>query len=214
MHMEPIKLSPKRNGKGYISSYSVSISNKEVQLCGLKSGRIIKIVNADNGQIIIRSKRLSLTADVIESIMKLKNAVVAENEQIDHIYCADSRVRTMSEMLRRFVDDQTGKVARPARKAFVNYLQGLSLEMIVDLVLLMYLGRDYDCNMNVAPGEDRFLEFYDRYGYIVHGKRKVELIDILDEKEPLTMYLKVGLKILNEPIGTSLSTMTHNWSDI
>lgn len=214
MQMESIKLSPKRNGKGYISSYSVSISNKEAQLCGLESRRIIKIVDVDNGQIIIKSRRFSLTEDVIEFVMQLKNAVAAETEQIDHAYYSDSRVRTMSEMLRQFADDQTGKVARPARKAFVNYLQGLSLEMITDLVLLMYLGRDYDCNMNMAPGEERFLEFYDRYGYIVYGKRKDELIDILDEKEPLTMYLKVGLKILNAPMGTSLSTITHNWNDM
>lgn len=214
MQMEPIKLSPKRNGKGYISSYSVSISNKEAQLCGLESRRIIKIVDIDNGQIIIKSRRFSLTEDVIEYVMQLKNAVVAETEQFNHIYYADSRVRTMPEMLSQFIDDQTDKVARPAREAFVDYLQGLSLEMIIDLVLLMYLGRDYDCNMNVAPGEDRFMEFYDRYGYIVHGKRKDELIDILDEKEPLTMYLKVGLKILNAPMGTSLSTITHNWNDM
>ncbi len=214
MHMEPIKLSPKRNGKGYISSYSVSISNKEAQSCGLESGRTIKIVDLDNGQIIIKSRRFSLTMDVIEYVMQLKDAVVAETEQFDHVYYGDSRVRTTPEMLRQFVDDQTGKVARPARKAFVNYLQGLSLEMIIDLVLLMYSGRDYDCNMNVEPGEERFLEFYDRYGYIVHGKRKDELINILYEKEPLTMYLKAGLKILNAPIGTSLSTMTHNWNDM
>lgn len=214
MQMEPIKLSPKRNGKGYISSYSVSISNKEAQLCGLESRRIIKIVDIDNGQIIIKSRRFSLTEDVIEYVMQLKNAVVAETEQFNHIYYADSRVRTMPEMLSQSIDDQTDKVARPAREAFVDYLQGLSLEMIIDLVLLMYLGRDYDCNMNVAPGEDRFMEFYDRYGYIVHGKRKDELIDILDEKEPLTMYLKVGLKILNAPMGTSLSTITHNWNDM
>ena len=68
--------------------------------------------------------------------------------------------------------------------------------------------------MPLPIGEERFLEFYDRYGYIVYGKRKDELIDILDEKEPLTMYLKVGLKILNAPMGTSLSTITHNWNDM
>ena len=180
----------------------------------MESGRTIKIVDVDNGQIIIKSRRLSLTMDIIEYVMQLKNAVVAETEQFDYVYYADRRVRTTPEMLRQFVDDLTGKLARPARNAFVNYLQGLSLEMIIDLVLLMYLGRDYDCNMNVAPGEDRFWEFYDRYGYIVHGKRKDELIEILDEKEPLTMYLKVGLKILNAPIGTSLSTMTYDWNDM
>ena len=110
-------------------------------------------------------------------------------------------------MLLIFTDDHTDKVVRPARKAFVNYLQECSLETVADLVLLMYLGRDCDCNMNSAPGEERFMEFYDRYGYIVFGKRKDDLIDMLDEKEPLAFYLRTGMQILYAPIGTSLSTI-------
>lgn len=214
MKMEPIKLSPKKNGQGYISSYSISISNKEAQMCGLAKGHIIKIVDTDSNQIVIKSKGFSLTMDTIEHVMQLKRAVIAENQQIDSAYFADSRVRSMSEMLNQFVDDQNGKVNRPARTAFMNYLQELSLEMIIDLVLLMYLGRDFDCDVNVAPGEPRFLEFYDRYGSIVYGKRKDELIDILDEKDPLAMYLNTGIKMLYAPIGTSLNTMSHNWSDM
>ena len=47
-----IKLSPKTNGKGYVSSYSVSISNKEAQECNLAGRRLIKIVDQERKEIV------------------------------------------------------------------------------------------------------------------------------------------------------------------
>ena len=88
------------------------------------------------------------------------------------------------------------------------------MENVVDLTLLMYLGRDMDCNMNLAPGKDRFLEFYDRYSDIVCGRSKEELVDDVLEKTPLLMYLRTGYRLLFAPVGTSADTISHNWDEV
>lgn len=56
-----IKLSPKKNGKGYTTSYSVNIGSAEAKACGFITDtgdavKLEKIIDADNNQIIIRIK--------------------------------------------------------------------------------------------------------------------------------------------------------------
>lgn len=214
MHMEAIKISPKKNGKGYTSGYSVSIATKELNICGLAGRRIVKIIDEENGRIIIKAKRYTLTTDIIDKVIELKRAANAESEQISRVYSSDGKVCTPSEMLDQFEDEHSGKIEKIADRNFINYLRMLSLEEVADLALLMYLGRDFDGNTYVSPGEERFLDFYDRYGDIVHGATKNVLINILREKMPLAMYLKTGLRILDLPIGTSLDTIMHNWDEM
>lgn len=214
MSIEPIKLSPKKNGKGYISSYSVSISNKEAQDCQMIGNRIIKIIDCDREEIVIKAKRLTLTLEMLRKIAELKELENEENVGINSEYFCDDRRMSPSEMLNYFRDEHTGKIARPVRKILEDYMLSLTMENVVDLALMMFLGRDMDCNMNMQPGEERFLEFYDRYGYIVHGKSKEELIGIMLGKAPLLMYLRTGYRLLNAPVGTSLDTFYHNWDEM
>ncbi len=52
-----VLLSPKKNGNGYITSYSVNIGCAEAKLCGFVSEdgtpkRLIKTINSKNGSII------------------------------------------------------------------------------------------------------------------------------------------------------------------
>lgn len=213
MHMEAIKISPKKNGRGYTSGYSISIASKELNACGFYGKRIIKIIDEANEQIIIKAKRYSLTRDVIDKVIELKRAADTEAEQIDRIYFSDRKAMIPSEMLNWFEDEHSGKIERAAKRKFIEYLMNLSLEEVADLMLLMYLGRDFDANTHVPSGEERFLEFYDRYGDIVQGKTKDILIDTLYEKTPLVMYLRTGLRILDLPIGASLDTILHNWNE-
>lgn len=214
MSMEPIKLSPKKNGKGYVSSYSVSISNKEAQDCRMAGKRIIKIIDSDQGEIIIKAKQYTLTVDMLREIAELIELEKAEGQHIDSLYCADNKIMTMSEALALFMDEQAGVIKRPAYQRLETYLLSLSMENISDLALLMYLGRDMDCDMNTNPGEERFLEFYDRYNDVVCGKRKEELIDIILEKKPLLMYLRTGYRLLTAPKGTSVDSFVHNWEEM
>lgn len=214
MSIETIKLSQKKNGKGYISSYSVSISNKEAQDCQMFGKRIIKIIDPDRGEIILKAKRFTLTIEMLRKIVELKELEKEEDRYIHSLYCADSKAMTMSEAMRMFEDEQTGKLEWPAYNKLEAYLLSLSMENIVDLALMMYLGRDMDCNMDTNPGEDRFLEFYDRYDDVVTGKNKEELVDIILEKTPLLMYLRAGYRLLNAPRGTSIDSFFHNWDEM
>lgn len=61
MEIKPIKLSPKKNGYGHISSYTINIGVSEARECGFvdSDGNILpieKIIDATNKQIIIRLK--------------------------------------------------------------------------------------------------------------------------------------------------------------
>ena len=214
MSVETIKLSQKKNGKGYISSYSVSISNKEAQDCQMVGKRVIKIIAPDQGEIIIKAKQFTLTVEILRKIVELKELEKEESGYIDSLYRANNVAITTSEALKMFGDEQTRKLERPAYKKLEDYLLSLSMENIVDLALMMYLGRDMDCNMDTNPGEDRFLEFYDRYDDAVTGKNKEELVDVILEKNPLPMYLRTGYRLLNAPRGTSIDSFFHNWDEM
>lgn len=62
MKIKRIYLSQKRGGNGYISSFSVSIGKNEAQSCGfIQDDRpllMCKIIDEENGQIIIKPKRI------------------------------------------------------------------------------------------------------------------------------------------------------------
>ena len=214
MSIETIKLSPKKNGKGYISSYAVSVSNKEVQECCLAGKRIVKIIDKDRAEIIIKAKQFTLTIEMLRKIAELKELEKEESRQINSMYCADSNIITAVEAFNRFADEQAGKIERSAYRQLETYLLSLTMENIGDLTLKMYLGRDMDCNMNTNPGEERFLEFYDRYDDIVCGKSKENLVDIILEKTPFLMYLRTGYRLLNAPKGSSIDSFFHNWDEM
>lgn len=61
MQAKPLKLSPKKGGNGYTSSFSVSIGIAELRAVGLidEDGRpmeVEKLLDTQNQQIIIRRK--------------------------------------------------------------------------------------------------------------------------------------------------------------
>jgi len=207
MYMESIRLSPKKNGKGYLSSYSVNISCAETKKCGLDNGHVIKIIDEENSQIVLKARRFSLTTDVVDELAILKTEADEEAKVIAQPYFSNQEIRTTQESLKLFADRVLRKLDLPAEERLVAYMKGLSLETLVDLTIVMYLGRDFDGNTSLNPGEERFWEFYDRYDYLILGKTKDELISTLLEKIPMIKYIRNGLKILDAPVGTSLSEM-------
>ena len=61
METKEIKLSKKRNGKGYVTSYSVNLGCAEVRECGFLDGSgnpllLEKIVDTENNRIILQLK--------------------------------------------------------------------------------------------------------------------------------------------------------------
>lgn len=214
MPIESIKLSQKKNGKGYASSYSVSISNKEAHGCMFAGRELIKIVDGDKQEIIIKAKKFTITTEILRRVAELKELEKKESMNIDSRYFADRKMHAMSEALHLFVDEQAGKVERPAERQLRQYLLSLTLENIADLALLMYLGRDMDCNMNVQPGEERFLDFYSRYSGLVCGKSKEDLVDIILEKTPLLLFLRTGYRLLTSPVGSTIESFIPNWDEM
>ena len=214
MPVESIKLSPKKNGKGYVSSYSVSISSREAQECSLVGKPVIKIIDSNSGEIIIKAKGFTVTLEMLRKIVELKELAKEEYERISRKYHANPKVHTMAEVLNRFLDEQSGKIQYPAYERLEAYVLSLSMENVIDLALMMYLGRDMDCDMNTQPGEDRFLEFYDRYNGIVCGRSKEELVDMVLEKSPLLMYLRNGYRLLMSPMGRSLDSFFHRCDEM
>lgn len=202
MYIEPIKLSPKRNGKGYTSSYSVNISAKEAQSCGLINSHIIKIVDENSGQIIIKAKDFCVTQDILNTIYTMDQAQKLEQESINKNYYADSRFPTKEEQHAAFLDRLSGKAVNQAKENLIDFLLSLPCEVVCDLRLLMDLGRDETCKMSVSPGLPRFLDFYNYYGYIVNGRSKQENIAMLLTQKQLSRYLKRGMYLLDLPTGT------------
>lgn len=214
MRIESVKLSPKKGGNGYVSGYSVSIAGKEAELCNMTGQRIIKCIDEERQEIIIRAKHFTLSKDVIQNVCKLMRAANQKEEQITKGYCKKPPAISMAEAFELWQARQAGMEINKAEEALKEYLSGLSIETIVDLTLLMYLGRDFDADMNENPGEDRFLEFYDQYSYIVLGQEKNKLIKIIMGKKPLPIYLESGVRILTAPKGTNIDELPgHNWSE-
>lgn len=61
MQVKPIKLSPKKGGNGYVSSYSVNLGCAEVRTVGFLDNEsnplpLEKVIDTENNQIIIRLK--------------------------------------------------------------------------------------------------------------------------------------------------------------
>ena len=203
MHIESVKLSPKRGGNGYNSSYSVSIGAKEAKACGLAGKRIIKILDETNCAISFKPKQFTVQQEVVNEVIRLKKNEAKENDRISEKY-AEKHDWSYTEMVQLYIDEASGKVARPEKEKLKKFLLSVPIEMLCDLVLLMYIGRDYNVDMSVKPGEERFLKYFDTYNYIVLGRDKHELANKLMEKTPLIKYLKTGFKLIYAPEGTDI----------
>ncbi len=217
MHIESVKLSPKKGGNGYVSSFSFSIGSKEAAACGLIGKRIIKIIDEDNGVISFKAKRFTANQHVVDEVIKLKKIEHLEDDEISDQYAnkweapsgAVGYVWSYGDMIKMRLDEVSGKVVRPHRKKMEQFLLSLPVETLADIVLLMYLGRDYYVDMESEPGEERFLRYYDTYSYIVLGVDSTELVDRIMEKMPLVKYLETGMQLLKAPRGTDIDELLY-----
>lgn len=85
MKIKRIYLSQKRGGNGYTSSFSVSIGKNEAQSCGFIQGDkpllMCKIIDEENGQIIIKPKHISISKELIEKAIQLADNWYSESLQ-------------------------------------------------------------------------------------------------------------------------------------
>lgn len=198
MEIKKIKLSIKKGGNGYASSYSVNIGSSEAQICGLISTTepvlLCKVVDNENGQIIIKPKRYTLTEDVTQKVI----LAATQYREI-----AEAETKSESLVIRGIIDitdiQKPDESVRKAEAELEKMLMDLSYEEITDLVTLMLMGRDNDADMTLESTK-RFLDYW-RYLLdqgVFHDKER--LIDYMVEKIPLCEYLQRGLEILKKPV--------------
>jgi len=214
MYIESVKLSPKKGGNGYLSSFTFNIGSKEAAACGLVGKRTIKIVDESKGTITFKAKHFTVTPEIVNEVIRLRDAERKEESIIDHQYLkreestsgyySDKWTVDMGKLYR---DEYEGKVNRPQRDELKKYLFRLPIETLADLVLLMYIGRDYDVDLDKEPGEERFIDYYDYYSYIVVGSDPDILTNILMEKYPMSQFLETGLYLLNAPKGSDIDEL-------
>lgn len=217
MHIESVKLSPKKGGNGYVSSFSLSIGSKEATACGLIGKRIIKIIDEENGVVSFKAKRFTANQHVVDEVIKLSIIERLEADEISDHYVkreetisgAVCRFWSYSDLMKLHLDEASGKVTRPERQKMKQFLVNLPIEILADIVLLMYIGRDHYVDMDTEPGEERFLKYYDTYSYIVLGADATELTDKLLEKAPLVKYLETGMQLINAPRGTDIDELLY-----
>lgn len=197
MEIKKIKLSAKKGGNGYISSYSVNIGSNEAQICGLISEErpilLCKVIDDENKQIIVKPKRYTLTGEMVQTVISTaSNLQSVSNLQIQAIPHKPEGIINMSDI------PEPNQDVRKARAELEEVLTLLSYEEITDLVTLMLIGADKDADMTLDKA-DRFLDYWAYLSGSNLFNSKESMIAYMMEKGPLAQYLRCGLDILNEP---------------
>lgn len=211
MEIKKIKMSPKKGGNGFVSSYSVNIGSNEAKECGLVDTGvqkvIVKIIDPDNHQIVIKEKQYTLTEEILEKVIDYSTKSNELNTQMElslpgtRVY-AGFRTVSMSDMLAlRFgTDNPYVNELHALESEFYQYLLSLSFETLTDLMTLMYMGRERNADMTL-PSTQRFTDYWaylERIGCFDEGPDAIA--SQVMEKTPLVQYLQDGRRILMEPV--------------
>lgn len=228
MEIKKIKLSPKKGGNGFVSSYSVNIGSNEAKDCGLVDTMghkvIVKIIDPDNQQIIIKEKKYTLTDKILQTVMDYATSYNKIGTQMIHglpgtkAY-GEYRALSMSDMLElKFGHDNPyAEEFHALKKEFYQYLLDLPYETLTDLMTLMYLGREQNADMTL-PAIHRFTDYWaylEKIGCFDEGHEAIA--SQIMGKMPLVQYLQKGLEILMEVVQSELSDEStevdeENWN--
>lgn len=191
MEIKHIRLSPKKGGNGFVSSFSINIGSKEAADCGLYTPDsptvIIKIVDPEHGRITIQRKTYTLN-----------------NEILAKIFWFAEKSRQYSELITQsgssYTDAGRDTVieARVHDDTYFEYLLSLPPETLTDLMTLLCIGRDGDANMALEP-ESRFFDYWQylaQCGCFTQGSE--ELAAQILYNVSLVDYLKKGLTIIGQ----------------
>ena len=200
MEIKKIKLSAKRGGNGYVSSYSVNIGSNEARTCGLVSAEhqilLCKVVDDENEQIIIKPKRYTLTNETVQSVISTADQLRKISDlQLGSVPCVIQGIIDISDI------PEPDEDVRRAEAELERVLMDLSYEEVTDLVTLMLIGREDDADMTL-DGPERFLDYWGYLSERVVFNAKESLVDYMVEKMPLPEYLRKGLEILEKPVRT------------
>lgn len=148
-------------------------------------------------------KHYSLSDEIINTVIELKTSAVIEAHRFDtyqhrKFNVPEDKCTPPEIMAEMFKDYLFGDYEFPARDRFDNYLDTLTDENLLDLVIVYYIGSTDDATLSIDPGEPRFLDYYydsphlwyicrDGLMSTIHGK-----INFADD-------LRKGKRLLNQP---------------
>ena len=211
MEIKKIKMSPKKGGNGFVSSYSVNIGSNEAKECGLVGTNapkvIVKVIDPEKRQITIKEKQFTPTDEVIQTVMEYaqKSNVLSTQMtcSLPHTEVHDGyMVVDMCDIPIPGLDTDNpyAKELFALDREFYQYLLSLPYEMLTDLMTLMYMGRNQDADMTL-PSTQRFGDYWtylERTGCFREGLEAIAS-QIMD-KTPLVQYLKNGRRVLMEDV--------------
>ncbi len=223
MEIKKIKLSPKKGGNGFLSSYSVSIGIKEAEACDLACAgtekTIIKIVDTQNRQIVIKEKQYTLTKEIIDTIINYARRVRALNKLVwENAPSAQRHGKGYVINMAAYIDVKLKRNSPyidecdELKREFHDYLLSLPMETLSDVMTLMYMGREKQVKYELPPKE-RFIEYWvylDSIGAFGQGQKAIA--SQIMEKSPLAEYLREGQNVMysegpftEEPVSEEVS---------
>lgn len=203
MEVKSIKLSPKKGGNGFVSSYTVNIGSTEAQKCNLlldgKSPLLVKVVNPENNEISIHPKKINFLKAEIDNTIRLAcelsraNLILSNSiPEVEHGIIDFSNIPDVSENAKT----SEAALVYTAEQELKKFLMALSFETITDVITLMYMGRDGDANMQLQADE----RFYDYWEYLCgtgcFSDNAYNLVTHMTEKDSLADYLDKGLRVI------------------
>lgn len=149
--------------------------------------------------INISTREASICDMIGRPVIKILNPVTKE-------LTVKAKALTVDESL---IDATCGKREKMSDAEFEKDLARLPVEVLVDLVLIMYIGQELNADMESAPGEDRFLAYFAQHKSLVNRKSEKDLAKALVNKVPVIRCLRDGYEILHLPKGADLCKWMH-----
>ena len=148
-------------------------------------------------------KHYSLTNEIIDTVSKLKKAAVEEARQFDSYQhrkfnVPENRCTPPKIMAEMFKDYLFGDYDFPARDMLDAYLDTLTDENLLDLVMVYYMGTTDDATLTIDPGEPRFLDYYYDSPHL-WGECRDGLMSTIHGKIYFSDGLQKGRELLNKP---------------
>lgn len=200
--IQKIKLSPKKGGNGFVSSYSVNIGSDEAKECGFigddVSPLIVKSIDVKQGKITIYAKKMIIDSESIQAIIQLAQKIKELNETMMSKIPRIGKIYNFSDVPDVSPDSENldARAVYEATQELKTYLHTLPFESITDIATLMCIGREGDYDKSLV-GEQRFLDYWAYLSDISLFKNgKEALIEYIVSKSPLPDNLQKGLRAI------------------
>lgn len=190
-----------------MSSFSINLGSAEARGCGLIGENetvhtVIKLIDKENQQIIIKSKKCTLTRELIHQVIEQATALQQMNDLMMKDVPNVGGLVNLCNVPRpgKNTNNEYANHLYNMQRDLEKFLLDLPVETITDLLTLMYMGGSYDADMKLSP-TDRFIDYW---SYLADSGSFSDgadhMVALMLEKYPLPDYLKHGEKIALQPL--------------